>query len=582
MTVQRRLAAILAADVAGYSRLMGEDEEGTRARFNAHLHDLIEPAIASRRGRIVKTTGDALLVEFASVVDAVQCAADIQKGMAERNTDEPDDRRIVFRIGVNLGDVIIEGDDIHGDGVNVAARVEGLAEPGGICISGTVFDQIGTKLDLAIDDLGPQSVKNIAEPVRTYRVRVDSATPTSTPGGDAPVLPLPDKPSIAVLPFQNMSGDPDQEYFSDGITEDIITAISRIRQFFVIARNTTFTYKGRAVDVQAVACELGVRYVVEGSVRKAGNTVRITVQLIDGQNGNHIWADRYDRELEDIFAVQDEITQNIASRLEPELSRAEYERARAKPPDSLDAWELYQRAHHHSGRLTKEDNLEARRLFQRASELDPSFAPAFAGLSMTYSLSILLGDSEIDRSEALRTAQIAVALDDKDAFGHLALGRAYHHARSRDKSVEVLKQAVTLNPNSAATQDYLGLALMHAGSPNEAMPHLELAIRLSPSDPEIAAYYARLGGANFFLGQYDEAIVWSRKAVAKVSLWIAYAYLTASLGYLGRYEEAGATRAELLKTEPRFDLDFVRTHFPGDRPHLDLLIEGLRKAGFGD
>ena len=573
--VQRRLAAILAADVVGYSRLIEADEAGTRVRLRAVLSELIEPGLAAGGGRIFKTIGDGLLAEFASAVDAVRSALDLQRGLQSRADDEPDDRRLAFRMGINLGDVIVEGEDIHGEGVNVAARLEGLCEPGEVYVSGTVHDHVQGKLAAEFDDLGERQVKHITRPVRVFRARAESAQ------ADGP-LALPDKPSIAVLPFTNMSGDPEQEFFSDGITEDIITAISRIRQFFVIARNTTFTYKGRAVDVQAVARDLGVRYVVEGSVRKGGNKVRITAQLIDGTTGNHLWAERYDRELEDIFAVQNEITQNIVSRLEPELSRAEYERAKAKPPGSLDAWELYQRALHHYGRWTDQENLISRRLFEQAAERDPGFAPAFAGLSFTYAQSMMLGNTAHDRTEALNAARKAVALDDKDAFGYLALGRAYHHGRSLEKAVDAFEQAVTLNPNSALGHSYLGLALVYAGTPSKAIPHLELAIRLSPSDPEIGNAMSRLAGAHFYLRQYEQSIVWARKAMPKVSLWITHAFLTASLAYLGRDDEAAAARAQLLAIEPRFDLDFVRSHLPSGRLHLDQMIEGLRKAGFED
>ncbi len=360
--VKRRLAAILAADVVGYSRLMGADEAGTRARFNAHLRDLIQPIIAGLDGRIVKTTGDGLLVEFASVVDAVQCAVEIQKGMAERNADEPDDRRIEFRIGVNLGDVIIEGDDIHGDGVNVAARLEGLCAPGEVYISGSVFDQVVGKTDAAFDDLGEKKVKNIPKPVRVYRVRGETDE-EATYGDVSAVASLPDKPSIAVLPFDNLSGDPGQDFIGDGLTEDIITGLSRIRQFFVIARNSTFQYKGTSPDLRRVAKDLGVRYVVEGSVRQARDRVRITAQLIDGFTGNNLWAERYDREFDDLFAVQDEITLTIVAQLEPELQRAEYDRIKADPPENLDARELYHRGVLHIFRRTKVYILEGRELF---------------------------------------------------------------------------------------------------------------------------------------------------------------------------------------------------------------------------
>jgi adenylate cyclase len=382
--VRRRLAAILAADVVGYSRLMGADEAGTRARFNAHLRDLIQPIIAGLDGRIVKTTGDGLLVEFASVVDAVQCAVEIQKGMVERNADEPDDRRIEFRIGVNLGDVIIEGDDFHGDGVNVAARLEGLCAPGEVYISGSVFDQVVGKTDAAFDDLGEQKVKNIPKPVRVYRVRGETDE-EATYGDVSAVASLPDKPSIAVLPFDNLSGDPGQDFIGDGLTEDIITGLSRFRQFFVIARNSTFQYKGASPDLRRVAKDLGVRYVVEGSVRQARDRVRITVQLIDGLTGNNLWAERYEREFDDLFAVQDEITLTIVAQLEPELQRVEYDRIRAEPPVNLDAWELYHSGMLHIFRRTKEDILEGRELFEKAIERDPSFAGAYAGIAWTYS-----------------------------------------------------------------------------------------------------------------------------------------------------------------------------------------------------
>ncbi len=336
---ERRLTTILAADVVGYSRLMAADEGGTFAQLKTHRKELIGPKIAEYSGRVVKLMGDGTLMEFGSVVDAVHFAVDVQRAMAERNAEVPEDQRITYRIGINIGDIIVEGDDIYGDGVNVAARLEALAEPGGICISRTVFNHVRNKVALAFEDLGELQVKNIPDPVRVYRVDL-SRTDTDSVGWspDTGSLPLPDKPSIAVLPFENMSGDPEQEFFADGMAEEIITALSRYRWFFVIARNSSFTYKGHAVDVKQVAKELGVRYVLEGSVRKAGDRVRVTAQLIDASTGNHIWAERYDRELDDIFALQDEITQTIVTAIEPELGAVEQERARRKPPDNLDAW----------------------------------------------------------------------------------------------------------------------------------------------------------------------------------------------------------------------------------------------------
>ena len=421
--VERRLAAILAVDVAGYSRLMGEDEEGTLAALRAVRRELGDPKVAEHRGRIVKTTGDGLLVEFASVVDAVRCAVEMQREMIARNTAIPAERRIEFRMGINVGDIIIEDGDIFGDGVNIAARLEALAEPGGICLSAAAHEQVRDRLDLTFDDLGEQQVKNITRPVRTYAV--DLGVPFRAALPAAAPLPLPDKPSIAVLPFQNMSGDPEQEYFADGIVEDIITALSRIRWLFVIARNSTFTYKGQHVDVKRVGREMGVRYVLEGSVRRGGNRVRITAQLIDAGSGAHVWADRYDRDLNDIFAVQDEITASVAAAIEPALAEAEQQRVLRKPPERLDAWEACQRGFWHFHRYAAEENRLALDFFRQAIGLDPNFAPARYGYALALQWDILHFSSrpflEVQgaaREEAMR----AVSLDDKDAMPHAVLG----------------------------------------------------------------------------------------------------------------------------------------------------------------
>ncbi|MCZ6771063.1 MAG: adenylate/guanylate cyclase domain-containing protein, partial [Proteobacteria bacterium] len=422
--VQRRLAAILAADVAGYSRLMGEDEEGTLATLTAHLKELIEPCIAEHRGRVVKTTGDGLLAEFASVVDAVKCAVAFQEGMAERNTDTPEDRRIVFRIGVNLGDVIVQDGDVYGDGVNVAARLEGLAEPGSVVISGTVHEHVRAKLDFDFDDLGFQDVKNIAEPVHAYSIGMAKAVTSIEDPEPSTSLPLPDKPSIAVLPFDNLSGDPEQEYFADGISEDIITTLSRSHWFFVIARNSSFSFKGTSFDVRQVAQELGVRYVLEGSVRKVGNRVRITAQLIDATTGNHVWANRYDRELDDIFAIQDEITEAIAGEVGPSFVAAEAKRAARKAPENLDAWDFAMRGNWHLWRSSREDFAEAKLLFRKAIALDPDSSNAQAGLALACQLEAGAGwadDLAESREEGFRAAQRAVALDDQNAWAHVAL-----------------------------------------------------------------------------------------------------------------------------------------------------------------
>src|SRR5467141_1862632 len=381
MASVRRLTAILAADVAGYSRLMGADEEGTHERLKAHLGQLVDPKIKEHRGRTVKNTGDGLLAEFASVVDAVRCAVEVQRGMIDREPEMPDERRIRFRIGINLGDVIAESDDIFGDGVNVAARLEALAEPGGICISRTVRDHIRDKLAYRFDDMGEQQVKNIARPVRVYRVSDIRGGPQIPSAPALPTLPLPDKPSVAVLPFTNMSAEPEQEFFADGIAEDVITALSRYPSLFVIARNSCFTYKGRAVDLKQVGRELGVRYVLEGSLRRAGNRIRVIAQLVEAETGKHVWADRYDREVADIFALQDEIAEAVTIAVAPAVAGAEQQRALRKPPESLDAWAAYQRGLWHLMKFTADDNSAALRFFQQAIDIDPTFTGGYWGLA---------------------------------------------------------------------------------------------------------------------------------------------------------------------------------------------------------
>jgi adenylate cyclase len=482
--MERRLAAILAADVVGYSRLMGADEAGTLIRLKSLRKELAQPEITRRGGRIVKLMGDGLLAEFRSVVEAVNCAAAIQRAMSLREAELIDDQRIKLRIGVNLGDVIVEGSDIYGDGVNVAARLEEIAEPGGICVSGTVFDHIKSKVDLNFLDLGAQEVKNISEPVRVYRWS-DSAIDVKLVASElGETLPLPDKPSIAVLPFNNMSGDPEQDYFADGICEDLITALSKIRWFFVIARNSSFTYKGQAVEVTQIARELGVRYVIEGSVRKAGNRVRITAQLIDATSGRHVWADRYDRDLADIFDLQDEMTQTIAGTVEPELSAAERERALRKPPDNLDAWETFQRGLWHLWHFSKSDFVDAQRVLRRAQELDPGFATAFAYESYCHFLDVMLGFSEAPEeslSTAISLATEALAIDDKDPMAYFALGRVHSLRGKHDVSVSELETAIALNPSFAQAYHGLGSVLLFSGRLEEAAEALDKAMRLSPA-----------------------------------------------------------------------------------------------------
>src|SRR5437870_6311412 len=409
--VERRLAAIFAADVAGYSRLMGEDEEGTHERLKAHLRDLVDPKIKEHRGRIVKNTGDGMLAEFSSVVEAVRCAAEVQRGMAERNAETPEDKRITFRVGINLGDVIAEPNDIYGDGVNVAARLEGLAEPGGICVSRVVRDQVRDKLDFAFEDMGEQQVKNIARPVRVYRIPLADMARTKAP------LPLPDKPSIAVLPFTNMSGDPEQEYFADGMVEEIITALSRIHWLFVIARNSSFTYKGQAVDVKQVGRELGVRYVLEGSVRKAGGRVRITAQLIDALGGAHLWADRFDGSLEDVFDLQDKVASSVAGVIEPALQAAEMRRSAARPTTDLTAYDLYLRALASFFPITKERIFAALGLLEQAIATDRDYGPALSWAALCHVRLVREGwaeEPETSRRKASDLARQALQVAEND------------------------------------------------------------------------------------------------------------------------------------------------------------------------
>src|SRR5215813_9948175 len=416
---ERRLAAILAADVAGYSRLIGADEEGTLDRLRSIRAEVIDPKIAAHRGRLVKTTGDGVLVEFPSVVDAVRCAVEVQREIAGRDTDASVDRRIEFRIGIHQGDIVVEDGDIFGDGVNVAARLEALADPGGICVSARVQEDAAGRLDLAFEDLGEQTLKNIARPIRTYRVGPHKvlALQAQTP------LPLPDKPSIAVLPFQNMSGDPEQEVFADGMVEDITTALSKLRWFFVIARNSSFAYKGRAVDVKQVGRELGVRYVLEGSVRRGGDRLRITAQLVEAESGSHVWAERYDRDVGDIFAVQDEITERVVAAIEPELYAAENIRSRRKPPESLDAWECVIRALSAIGQGTRGSNAEAERLCRRAIAISPGYGQAHSLLAWSLVRStIWSGDLRTVEAEIAAEAQAALAADDRDPWAYLAQG----------------------------------------------------------------------------------------------------------------------------------------------------------------
>ena len=578
MTATRRLAAILAADVAGYSRLMGADEEGTLERLKALRRELLDPKIAEHHGRIVKTTGDGMLVEFASVVDAVRCAVAVQQAMPERNMAVAADDRIELRIGVNLGDVIVEGDDLYGDGVNIAARIEALANPGGVFVSNTVHDQVRDRLPFVFEDLGEQQVKNIARPVQVYRVR--DAEGTKSPSTSA--LALPDKPSIAVLPFANLSGDPEQDYFADGMVEEIITALSRIRWFFVIARNSTFTYKGRAVDVKQVGRELGVRYVLEGGVRKSGSRIRVTAQLVETATGNHIWAERYDRDLADIFVVQDEITERVVAAIEPELYAAEQVRSQSKPPDSLDAWECVIRALSCIGQGTRDENTEAEALCRRAIAIAPGYGRAHSLLAWTLlRRTTWSGDFRVVMPEISAETRAALALDDRDPWAHFVQGNLFFRTRRFDDAARALRRALELNPNFALAHAFLGSSLNMQGAHQEAVDSAEHALRQSPRDRSVGTY-ASMTMANVHLkaGHYSECVTWARNIIEKSPEWVpGHSVLTAALAMEGDLTAAAEARETLLRLRPEFSLAWMNENQPFTGEIAERVREGLRKAG---
>jgi adenylate cyclase len=577
--VERRLAAVLAADIAGYSRLMGLDEEGTLARLKAVRKTLIDPTIAAHRGRIVKTTGDGMLVEFASAVDAARCAMEVQRGMAKQNIDVPQEAEIEYRIGIHVGDIIIDDNDIFGDGVNIAARLEGIAEPGGVCISDDAQRQIRGKVDTGFDDMGVQTLKNIAEPMRAWRMRLSSTVAPALPTAatsQGPALPLPDKPSIAVLPFKNMSGDPEQEYFADGMVEDIITALSRYPTLFVIARNSCFSFKGRAVDVKQVGRELGVRYVLEGSLRKSGNRVRVTAQLVEAETGNHVWAERYDRDLADIFAVQDEITQATTIAIAPAIADAEQQRAIRKPPASLDAWGAHQRGMWHFSKASAEDNALAEKFFQRAIDLDPMFVGGYIGLSAV--LSRAKGTQS--REEAL--ARRAVALDGGDAEAHSRLALALLAGGDHQGARAQAERALTICPNLAAAHGALGVILAYSGRPKEGIAALETCIRLDPRDPSLVNRLNQVALAHYFCRDYEASVGAAERAIRSFPDFPSpYRWLAAALGELGRTAEAKAALEKALTVSPdSFDFQ-VRERPPWFRPEEHAhMLDGLRKAGW--
>ena len=570
MSGTRRLVAILAADVSGYSRLMNENEEATISAWHRARREVIDPTIASHDGRIVKHTGDGFLAEFSTVQRAVTCAVALQEGLVDSPLD--------FRMGINLGDIVDDGEDIHGDGVNIAARLEGLSEASGICISSDVYNQVHNKLSLIYEDMGEQKVKNIAQPIHTYRVVFKR--PIVTP------LALPEKPSIAVLPFDNMSDDHEQEFFADGMAEDIITGLSRYRWFFVIARNSSFTYKGRAIDVKQVAKELGVRYVLEGSVRKAGSRMRVTAQLVDAVSGHHIWAEHYDRDLEDIFSLQDEITETIVATIEPELSAVQRNRARHKPPDNLDAWDSYQRGLWYLLDDVKREGLaEAKQLFQHACELDHEFATAYAELSYTYIAEIIRGqadDPDTNLDKAAAAAEKAITLDARDPAARCAMGRVLIFRHAYERAIAEMEAALDLNPNFDRAYYGLGIALLYGGRPEESISQIERGIRLSPRSPLLWAYWTMLGLAYLNWAKYEKAVTSFEKAIQQPhAIFMPFAYAAATLGLLGRFDEASNMLAEAKTRKPEFSVDTIRNSIGrfGSHSGVERIIDGLHKLG---
>ena len=579
--MERKLAAIFSTDVAGYSRLMGDDEEATIRTLTAS-RQIISSLTQHYRGRVVDSPGDNLLAEFASVVDAVRCAVEIQHALTEKNAELPEHRQMRFRIGINLGDVIVEEERIYGDGVNIAARLESLAIPGGICISGTVYDQIKNKVALGYEYLGEREVKNIADPVRVYRVQLEpSPAPGPTPSGEQPaLLPLPDKPSLAVLPFTNLSSDPEQEYFSDGITEDLITDLSRLSGLFVIARHSTFTYKEKAVKVQEVSRELGVRYVLEGSVRKVGERVRITAQLIDAPTGHHLWAERYDRPLKDIFALQDEIVQKIVTTLRLQLSLWEHGHLVRKTTDNLKAYDSYLRGVEYFYRSTQEATAQARQMFEYALALDSQYAEAYAQLGWTYSMGWISQWSQDSQAleQAFALAQKAVALDASLSLAHRVLSCVSLWKKQHEQAIVAAERAVALAPNDAEGYMRLGEVLNFAGRPEEAIGWVEKAIRLNP---RAFLYSFFLGHAYYLTGRYEEAIAVLKGILTRNPDFLpTHIYLAAIYSELGRETEARAEVAEVLRRSPHHSLEVLKHRLPYKDPAiLERHIATLRKAG---
>jgi len=590
---QRRLAAIMAVDVVGYSRLMGRDESGTLARLKAHRKERFEPSLTRYHGRLVKLTGDGALVEFGSAVNAVSAAIEFQQSMADANRHEPEEGRVVFRIGLHLGDVIVDGDDLYGDGVNIAARLEGEAQPAGILLSGNVHDAVAGRLACSFTEIGALSLKNIDRPIRALSVEwkaqdwpiVPAALPVlhgATPAGAT--LALPDKPSIAVLPFTNMSGDPEQGYFADGITEDIITALSRYSSLFVIARNSSFVYRDKAVDVRQVGRELGVRYVLEGSVRKAGDRLRITGQLIEAETAAHIWAERFDSMLEDTFALQDRVTSAVAGVIEPSVTKAEVQRASRKPTESLQAYDYLLRAYGEQQLWSRDGVDRAIMLGRRAIELDPRYAQAYAWIASWFQLRYISGwmeDEAREKAEGIRFAHLAVQLQPADAIVLTEAAFAIGHL-DRDVATALpwFDRAIALNPNSAMAYGRGALVRNFAGDYETAADHADRAMRQSPIDVHSFAFSKARGDSHLYRQQYAEAVTWLRKSSRENPRHAStFLHLASALCHAGQLEEARTAMRELVKLRPQSNLRWQREHRLFLKKDYELMLEGARQAG---